>query len=150
MPIASLPMLNGKMYVVWDGILVQSIHRNRDLSFGPFIMDFAQRMLGYDDAADKMVREGTFVEEFVASNHEGMSASHVHRMNANALKYVAKKLHQITEDGIVIRNLFHWARDVMTEATTEALYGPDNPFTKDASLIDDLWYVFSRVNVDMD
>lgn len=146
MPIASLPMLNGKMYVVWDGSLVQSIYRNRDLSFGPFVMDFAQRMLDYDDEADKMVRGPKFLEEFVASNHEGMSGSNVHRMNANALKYVAAKLHEINdEDGLSIPNLFLWTRDIMTEATCEALYGPANPLKKDRGLIDDLWLVHCQM-----
>jgi hypothetical protein len=138
MPIATLPMLNGKVYVVWDAALIQSIYRNKNLSFVPFAVDFAQRELKYTDEEDKIVRERGLMDEFFDAVHEGMSANHTHRMNANALRSITEYLGGLDNEK-EIPNLFIWLRDLMTVATCEALYGPENPLRGRPDLINDVW-----------
>ncbi|KAF4922163.1 5-beta-cholestane-3-alpha,7-alpha-diol 12-alpha-hydroxylase [Colletotrichum viniferum] len=147
LPIATLPILNGKLYAIWDPALVQSAYRNKDLSFEPFAVKFAQKDLGLSNDVAKLLRETDLVPDFFGFIHPALNGAHLHRMNANALKYVSVELDRIgggvsDESGVDVPNLFAWVRRVMTLATTEGLYGAENPVTKDLTLIDDLWWTF--------
>ena len=140
MPIASLPILNGKMYAVWDANLIQAIYRNKNFSFEPFIIEFARREIGYDDAADKIVRETDLVPDFIRTSHDGMNTHHLHQMNVNALRYVGDRLFAIRSDeDLVVPNLYLFTRDLMTMATCEVLYGKENPAKKSPTFLDDVW-----------
>lgn len=65
MPIATLPILNGKLYAIWDPTLVQSAYRNKDLSFEPFAAEFAQKDLGLSNDVAKLLRETDLVPDFL-------------------------------------------------------------------------------------
>ena len=52
LPIATLPMINGKLYIITQPTLIQSAYRNKNLSFDPFMIDFAQRMLDLSEVRD--------------------------------------------------------------------------------------------------
>lgn len=52
LPIATLPMINGKLYIITQPALIQSAYRNKNLSFDPFMIDFAQRMLDLSEVCD--------------------------------------------------------------------------------------------------
>ncbi|KAJ0339901.1 hypothetical protein COL922a_003930 [Colletotrichum nupharicola] len=150
LPIATLPILNGKLYAIWDPALVQSAYRNKDLSFEPFAVDFAQKDLGLSNDVAELLRETDLVPDFFGVIHPALNGAHLHRMNANALKYVSAELDRIgggvgDESGLDVPNLFAWVRRVMTLATTEGLYGVENPLMKDLTLIDDLWTFESGV-----
>ncbi|KAF9878224.1 prostacyclin synthase [Colletotrichum karsti] len=140
MPIATLPILNGKLYGVWDPVLIQSIYRNKDLSFEPFAVEFAQRELGFDNDTLKILSNGVLLPQFFEGIHAAMTPRNVRRMNANALRHVAKVLEDIP-DGKAFEsaNFYVWVRDLMTIATAEALYGPENPIRKDESLLEQVW-----------
>ncbi|KAK2043622.1 cytochrome P450 [Colletotrichum somersetense] len=141
MAIATLSILNGKLYGIWDPTLVQAVFRNRNLSFEPFAVEFAQRELGFSNAILKTVQESTLVPDFFEGIHQSMAADNLHRMNANALAYVSDALDDVCKgsEAYEATNLFAWMRDLMTMATAEALYGPHNPLRKDASLMEDIW-----------
>ncbi len=68
-----------------------------------------------------------------------MQGQSLYRMNVAALTYIAGQLHDIGDDGLRIPNLYRWLRHFMTWATSEALYGKENPVRKDPSLIEALW-----------
>lgn len=125
------------MYAIWDGSLIQSVYRNKNLSFVPFVVDFAQRELGYDAEKDKIVRETGLMDEFFDEIHKGMAPHYVHRMNANALQDVARTLNSVSDGDVEVPNLWLWIRDLMTIATCKGLYGPDNPIDHD--LLDVIW-----------
>ncbi|KAH7009626.1 cytochrome P450 [Ilyonectria destructans] len=139
--IATLPILNGKLYVIFDSAIIQSAYRNKKLSFEPFAVEFAQRELRFGNEALKIIQETTLVPEFFSVIHPAMTGAHLHRMNATALNYVSNELHAIGSGGeaLEVINLYQWVRDLMTLATTEALYGPDNPIKKHSGLVQDLW-----------
>jgi len=48
LPICTLPMLNGKMYLINSPGLIAAGMRNRDLSFDPFSLEFAEGLLGIE------------------------------------------------------------------------------------------------------
>ncbi|KAF4983952.1 hypothetical protein FZEAL_744 [Fusarium zealandicum] len=139
--LATLPILGGKLYIILDPAIIQSAYRNKRLSFEPFAVEFAQRELLLSDKAFKIVKETSLVPEFFASIHPAMTGANLHLMTANALNYVSGQLGLIGDGGkaLDIPNLYLWVRDLMTLATTEALYGPENPIRENPSLIKDLW-----------
>ncbi|KAJ3537864.1 hypothetical protein NM208_g6147 [Fusarium decemcellulare] len=144
MTIATVPVLNGKIYAIFDGGLIQAAQTNKDLSFVPFVEEFARGELGYDAATEKLILDNHVAAKVFPANRTGTAPHHIHRMNANALAYVAQTLNAIGSDNeLVVPNIYLWVRDLMTMATSEALYGPQNPIAKDPSLIDDLW-LFER------
>ncbi|KAM5357481.1 hypothetical protein ACJZ2D_016220 [Fusarium nematophilum] len=139
--IATLPILGGKLYIIFDPSIVQSAYRNKRLCFEPFAVEFAQRELAISDETFKIVQETNLVPEFFTVIAPAMTGSNLHRMNANALKYVSKQLEVSggSNEALQVPNLFLWVRDLMTLATTEAMYGPENPVRKNPSMVDDLW-----------
>ncbi|KAJ3516449.1 hypothetical protein NM208_g14840 [Fusarium decemcellulare] len=144
LPIATLPMLNGKVYAVFDGNLIQSAQSNKDLSMDPFVVEYAQKELGYDDATAKIINESNVMTDIFHANRAGLAPHQVHQMNVTALSYVSDELHDIGGgQEIVIPNVWLWVRELMTMATCEALFGSDNPIAKAPGLIDDLW-LFDR------
>lgn len=61
-------------------------------------------------------------------------------MNAAALDVIAERLNTISgNNALEIPNLFAFFRELGYVASTRALYGIENPFEKDPSLMDDLW-----------
>ncbi|KAK7429411.1 hypothetical protein QQZ08_004003 [Neonectria magnoliae] len=137
--IATLPMLNGKMYVVFNPHLIQTILRNKIGSFEPFITEFAQKTIGF-------------------SVHKFAKTEMLHKMNVHFLTEISAKLgrvggHVRTVDivnsgketllnrGLQVDNLYLWCRDVMTLATSRALYGDHDPYNEDPSLVELAQYV---------
>jgi len=147
LPIASLPWggVSKKTYVITDPALVQAAMRARTLDFEPFALEFAQGLLGVSDAefANMPAMIHTFAKEISA----GMVGDHLRSMNLRALDYIACELNGVGKGSFKqVDNLWLWARDLLTMATTEALYGKENPFRVHEGLAQDLWY-FSPVIV---
>lgn len=140
-PIATLPMLGGKTYAIWDPALVQSALRQRTLSFEPFAVDFLQTMLGMKEESYNRFREKPeIVVEFFDALHVTVRGEPLHRMNANALDFISARLDALKGDGEVrVDNFFLWVRELMTLATTTALLGRKNPLLREGGLIEDLW-----------
>ncbi|TIC89847.1 25-hydroxycholesterol 7-alpha-hydroxylase [Colletotrichum higginsianum] len=142
MAVATLPILSGKLYGIWEPTVIQSVYRNRLLSFEPFAVEFAQREIGFSNAMLKVIQETTLLPEFFDCIHKSMTADNLRQMNANALTYVSDALDGVCNGSETFEatNFFVWVRNLMTMATTEALYGPGNPLRNSASLMEDTWY----------
>jgi hypothetical protein len=140
--IATLPILNGKVYAVWDPALIQAVFRNSQLSFLPFATEFAKAELDLSDEMYRILTRTNLVPDFFGVIHPALSGQHLHSMNRNALVYVASQLNDklAQTEWLEIPNFYLWIRDLMTIATTEALYGPDNVFRDNPGLLNDLWY----------
>ncbi|KJZ75729.1 hypothetical protein HIM_04886 [Hirsutella minnesotensis 3608] len=140
-PIATLPMMGGKTYAIWDPALVQSALRQKTLSFEPFAIDFLQTMLGMKEESYSRFREKPeIVVEFFDALHVTVRGEPLHRMNANALNFISSRLDAIKGTGKVqVDNFYLWLRELMTLATTTALLGDRNPLLLNGKLIDDLW-----------
>jgi hypothetical protein len=138
MPIASLQMLWGKVYAIWDPFLSQAALKSRACSFDAFSMDFAGKVLGLTDESVRGIRETNVFADFNVGIHEGLRPVHVAEMSSIAGAQIAARLNKIGTTGFEIPNLFEWVREVISLATTKALFGKENPFEKDPSLIEAL------------
>lgn len=138
-------MANRKVYVLWDAPLINAALRHKNLTFDILSMEFAQRVFGLSDTAMKVVwgPDGDIATSIAPRTLHlmkgAMQGQHLYRMNASALKYISDELNGMSKDGLQIPNLYRWLRRFMTLATSEGIYGNDNPIRHDESLIDALW-----------
>ncbi|KAF7554335.1 hypothetical protein G7Z17_g2940 [Cylindrodendrum hubeiense] len=155
--IVTLPMLNGKMYAVFDPQLIQGVLRKKNASFEPFVTDFAQKTFGLSAYTfAKIESNPRLVPEFTDGIHASFQTDMLHKMNVHFLTYVSSKLggigtgagvidatntgkEMLLEQGIQVDNLYLWCRDVITLASTRTLYGNHDPYNEDPSLVEMAW-----------
>ncbi|KAK0388200.1 hypothetical protein NLU13_4445 [Sarocladium strictum] len=143
-PISTLPIVQGRLYAVWDPAIVQSLQKSKNLSFFPFLRLFIKKETAYDPRhEDIMQRDPGVLEEGRKVIQTSMTLKHIRAMNLTALDHLAKELEKITADEpLRIDNMWIWFRNTMTSATCEALFGRDNPTDKTdkyPTIMDDVW-----------
>lgn len=153
-------MLNGKLYAIYDPYLCQQVLRAKLASFDPFQEEFAQKVFGLSQATyDKIRLNPQIFPDFTDAIHQSFQTDSLAKMNMRWLTDFAAKMDPISNrkpivdpdntgkettsqgGGIEVENFFLWCRDVMTLATTRALYGDHDPFIRDKSLIEASWSV---------
>jgi hypothetical protein len=150
-------MLNGKLYAIFDPHLIQAVLRNKIASFEPFVTDFAQKTFGLNaETFAKITSNPKLVPEFTDAIHVSFQTDMLHKMNVHFLGDISAKLGAIStgtakvdvnnggkevviKDGLQVDNLYLWCRDVMSLATTRALYGNQDPYNADPSLVETAW-----------
>ncbi|KAL9564974.1 hypothetical protein ACKAV7_010888 [Fusarium commune] len=133
MVIATLPMLNGKIYAIWSPSLVQSALRNKNLTFDVFGIEFAENVFGLNKETMSIIRGTGSIEESLVSK-------------MMALEYIGSCINSIGREGLNVPNVYRWLRELMTHATAEAIYGVGNLFKKDLALVDVLWEFDANLN----
>lgn len=130
MPICTLPMLNGKLYVINSPSLIQAALRNNDISFDPFIIEFSKTMFGQNEKQIEILSRPAVMKELLGLIHSSLLGEPLHRLNVVALEKLMGHINLIQPKGSVdITDAFIWIRDMMTEATAVALFGEKNPIT---------------------
>lgn len=151
--IATLPMLNGKVYAAFDPALLQTLLRNKTASFEPFVFDYAKKTFALKQETFEKVKVPGVYDEFTEAIHASFQVRHLQQMNVHFLGSIAAKLNTatiradainagketVTNGRLHVENLYLWCRDVMSLATTRSLYGDTDPFNRDPSLIEDMW-----------
>jgi hypothetical protein len=133
-------MINAKMYLITSPALAQSAFRNKDLSFEPFELEFAQRVLGLSNEDMAPVRVPGVMGGFHRAVHSALAAEHLHKMNEAMLNEVATHMNRL--DGTFeVGSLYLWIWSTLTMATAHMLYGSHNPLKQDPTLVDSLRYV---------
>lgn len=139
MAIATLPILGGKMYAVWDTALIQSGLRAKTMSFDAIMIQHAQGLLGLSDQSLGLARDG-MLADLMHVTKPILAGEPLARINVTVLNHAAIVLNEIrTGEAYEVPDLYDWVQTTATLATTEALYGPANPFSRDGSLVDDVW-----------
>jgi hypothetical protein len=148
LPIYTLNMMNSKVYVVAGPELINAVNRNsKALAFNPFIAQLGKRITGHDEATGHIVNHNLNGEDgsgYVIELHDKTVASlapgkDLENMTGVMLQEALVYLQGLEVDPVV--DLYTWTKSLMTICSTRAIYGPENPFSKDASLVDDFWYV---------
>ncbi|KAB5518657.1 cytochrome P450 [Coniochaeta sp. 2T2.1] len=145
-PASTLPMLNGKVYVLSDVHLIHTAMRLKTLTFDSLGLDFSQHVFGVSNYDMDLLYGGpehdvekSIMQPLMHSIKSAMQGEHLARMSNTALRYVAGQLNAMDDHGWRMSNLYLGLRDFMTMATAEGLWGEGNPVRKDASLIDAIW-----------
>lgn len=149
LPIYTLKLFGHNIYVVNSAELVSGVDRSsQDFSFAPYLVQFAARALHpTEDAIHKLSENldggnsdpGLRIQTQRAMR-ESMAAgtSTLDTMNRELLRQLSDFINVEVSviDGPV--GLFHWVRNMITTASTNAVYGPGNPFLR-KDVADGLW-----------
>jgi hypothetical protein len=141
-PICTLPMLNGKMYVVNSPGLIAAAAKNRDLSFTPFALEFSQNLLGIEPEHFKHFAADGWMDGMTQTIHASLSGEKLRSLKAACYRELAKTIRSEFPTGsepVVIPHLYAWLLDRVPLAFTAALFGEKNPF--DSEAIKNIWCV---------
>ena len=141
MPICTLPILGGKIYVVNSPEFAHAVIRNRSLNFEPLITDFIRRLADISDKAMEIYEDPAFSAPWMKVVYSSMTGESLRSLNATALKVVTGTLNELPSEGIVVPDLYVWARDLVTMASTTSLMGSKSPWRSDPRLINAYWCV---------
>ncbi|KAF4439683.1 putative phenylacetyl-CoA ligase, partial [Fusarium austroafricanum] len=159
--IVTLPMLNGKIYAAFDPNLLQTLLRNKTASFEPFAIDYAKKTFDLKQETFAKVKVEGVYDDFTDAIHASFQAQSLYQMNVHFLGSISAKLNpmsgatiradpinhgkeKVVNGELHVENLYLWVRDIMSLATTKALYGDTDPFGANPSLIEDLWAYKAR------
>ena len=140
-------MLNSKVYVVAAPELINAVNRNsKALAFNPFIAQLGKRITGCDQTTGQIIDHNLNGENgtgYVLDLHERMVAAlapgeDLEKMTEVMLQETLMALDDLKSDNVI--DLYGWSKSLMTICSTRAIYGPENPFSKDQSLVNEFWY----------
>ncbi|RKL04783.1 hypothetical protein BFJ71_g3564 [Fusarium oxysporum] len=132
MPICTLPMLNGKVYIINSPDLIQSALKNNDISFDPFLVEFSKAMWGLSQNAGDLISDKEYLKTGLSIIQSTLMGEPLHRLNLSALTRLMTYLNPIRPgEELDAPDAFIWLRDILTDATATALFGAKNPLTVD-------------------
>ncbi|MBE3043583.1 hypothetical protein IMZ48_13635 [Candidatus Bathyarchaeota archaeon] len=123
-------MLNGWIYVINSPPLIAAAMRHRNLSFDPFALEFSANVLGM--TAEQHAAFFTQMDNYHEVNrliHRSLAGEDVLRMAVSALASIAGTVNGIGPGaGLVAPDAYGWLSVEMFMASTNALFGRNNPF----------------------
>jgi len=146
-------MLKGRTYAITSPDLVAAVQRSpKVFSFNPFVLAVAQRLCGCSNSAIETLADNLDDRGLTNETKRDMHAAllpgpSLDTMNETMVENVAALLGEldaeleVTGDGGKELDMYAWARHVISLASTDAIYGVENPFRKDRSVEDAFWYV---------
>ncbi|KAH6684949.1 cytochrome P450 [Plectosphaerella plurivora] len=137
-PICTLPMLNGKIYVINSPGLVSAAMKSPDVSFEPFFLELSAGAVGLRESELDMLRRDGNLDKFMNLVHNDFKGTSLAKLNVAALTKLAETLDAVPiGEDLVIPDVWLWLRDVLIEAVTSSLFGEHNPFNEE--LHADVW-----------
>ena len=146
LPIYTLNMLSGKVYVVTSPDLINAVNRNsKKIAFNPFVAMLGKRITGHDEETSRIVQHnlnGEHGSGYVIDVHDRIVASlapgkDLQETTKAMISQLSAYFDAVEPDADL--NLFEWTRYTMTMCSTTALYGSDNPFHKNPNFMDSFW-----------
>ncbi|KAF2119897.1 putative 25-hydroxycholesterol 7-alpha-hydroxylase, partial [Lophiotrema nucula] len=137
LPIYTLRLPGTRIYVVNSTNLIPAVQRQaRVLDFAPVEARAAINVMGATPAGKEILnleRDGVgkhaYAIEFDKAIHPAVTAGvNLDAMNRLSVQKVSKFLDTLASHESQALKLFEWVRENIAWATTEAVYGPKNPF----------------------
>jgi hypothetical protein len=139
LPICTLPILGGKLYVVTDPALAHSAALNRNLSFDPFLIEYSRRLLDVSERAVAGMKDHEWYLKWLRIIYGAMTGSDLAALNAASVRSLLQSFNAVPKEGVVVDSLWDWVSGVMGLASTDGLYGRRNPFRLDPGLTESYW-----------
>ncbi|GAD98412.1 cytochrome P450 oxidoreductase, putative [Paecilomyces variotii No. 5] len=145
-------MLNNKVSVITSPDLVSAVKRNhRTLSFDPIFSSAAERVAGIQGSALELLREKAsggkgLGNEVVHVMHPLLLGDGLDHMNERMITFLSESIDALASSPGREVDLFEWCRDAITVASTDAVYGPRNPY-KSRTVQDAFWDVESNLSL---
>lgn len=119
--------------------MMQRALRTPSLSFEPLMIQHAQGLLGVDDRVMSVIRSG-LLGGLMQATKPVFAGEQLATLNLAALGYYAGVINMIEPgEPLQLANLYSWLADIVTAATSQALYGTANPIMTGSTLINDVW-----------
>ncbi|KAL2827939.1 cytochrome P450 [Aspergillus cavernicola] len=148
-PILSIDLILTKIYLISSPTLLQAVQRNsKTISFDPFLTSSADRLAGIHGPGLELLREKQ-------AGGQGISQAVIHamlptltgkpldRMNERMVRLLGPLVDELAMGDTV--DLYAWCRHAITAASTDASYGPLNPY-KDQKIEDAFWAFESNIS----
>ncbi|KAF1966571.1 cytochrome P450 [Bimuria novae-zelandiae CBS 107.79] len=144
-PIYALPMLSSQTYVVTSPHLANYIQRaSSTLLFEPIILPVTQRMVGFSkstleifrDAEAKKAGKPSFMDRMHNLLYSLMGPAEIRYQGKIVLDQISQRLHARSDGEMP---LFEWCRELFSEVTAYAFYGPENPFELYPGISKEFW-----------
>ncbi|KAK8019082.1 cytochrome P450 [Apiospora arundinis] len=148
LPIYTLRMPGHRVYVVNSLSLIPQVQRQiKTIAFAPIEAQAADAVMGVGPAgnavigSERMFENDSYLSTFVPSTKPALAPGPgLDSLNGATIRYMANSTKVLAEGGPETLELFEWVRREMFMATTEAIYGPKNPF-RDPKL-EQAWFDF--------
>lgn len=146
-PIFGLDMLVSKFYIVSSPDLMQAVQRNnKTLSFEP-LLDFSVSNIA--GAQDKkilhLMQSGSgglgHASKILHALAPTLTGKSLDEMNSRMVKLMRPFIDEMGQKSTF--DLYKWSQDAITAASTDATYGPLNPYGN-KEVADAFWYVGSN------
>lgn len=128
-------MPGSRIYVINSTSLIPVVQRQfRTLAFTALESNLIRDLMGvskstHDIMSRNLVRDEGYLMVFPKYIHSAVSAGPgLDSMNRRSVEILAESLDKLTEKGSMINKMFEWTRHELLMATTEAVYGPKNPY----------------------
>ncbi|OOO09411.1 cytochrome P450 [Aspergillus oryzae] len=138
LPIFTMSILKQRVYIIASPDLLPSVRQNRStMSFNPLFTAMAQRAGGIQKPGLQLLREEELGGQGLAKKTVevmrpallGNKLDHLNEQMIHALKHI---VHQVASSPTLPFDLYEWCSDALTVASTDAIYGPLNPYKSEA------------------
>ncbi|KAK5632008.1 hypothetical protein RRF57_007722 [Xylaria bambusicola] len=150
-PISTLSLPRAKMYIVTSPAMIAASDRQaKTISFAPYVVEFAKRILLASKTSIGLLSEDLLDEDGLNLRTETMKAMHAalqpgrhlqetsQAVVMNIIRYLDFESPEINQTSI---GLFQWVQRVVSLASTNAIYGPArNPMQND-EVMEGFWSV---------
>lgn len=146
-PIATLPMPENNMYVIFSAPMQQIAMRSNSMAANARTVELIPRLFGVKmkTLLGWLGRDGIH-EDMTPSMMKvfgtTLSGDSLNNMTTKALAEMGLILNNIGEEGLHIENLYLWLRYHISHAVSVALFGTKhNPYYNSREIVDAQWYV---------
>jgi hypothetical protein len=142
-----MKVFGSRIYVICSPELIHNAFRiPKALAFEPFVIESSRRTFNITEEGMKVIGAPPKVEggeNYISAIHQSIYSAlapgpALLEMNSRVLSTMARCLDDMGTHQQP-KSLYHWTRDVLTIAASEALYGSKNPVSDNPKLIECLW-----------
>jgi cytochrome P450 len=150
-PIFTLNTMGAKTIVVIDPSIASVVQRaSKNTSFYGMILEVTKRLLGFDEAAMKVIRwnldgahgaeEGLMNESHEMVDKELSPGKNLNQLSITQLDKFAEMLNALVPRGESVQiSLMDFVKRTFTVANAFTVYGPQNPFERYPELVQSFW-----------
>ena len=153
-PIFTMPMPGSRIYIIIDPALAATAQKTKSLSFNPIIPQVTQRVLGLNENDTQVLRKNIGREESPDGFYPEVRdliygtmtpGDRLDDLTAQATDMFRKHIEEYAHDlrgraaSSSTEDLLLWTQHIVTMATADFLYGPQNPVALDPSLESSFW-----------
>ncbi|GAB1206328.1 hypothetical protein APSETT445_005013 [Aspergillus pseudonomiae] len=139
LPAFTMDMLYAKVYIIASPELVSAVRRSRNaMSFGPLFDNVAENGAGVHGRGMQLLRDkesgGQGLGQRTAdSMHPALLGGGLDQMNGKMITALNTIINQLASQPDTVVDLYEWCCHAVTVASTDAIYGPLNPYRSESN-----------------